>query len=315
MTSIKPAIGFCIKAIVSFGLLYWLLTDLNFQEILESVKQADYLLLLAAFLLHPIGLLISAYRWQILLAARGAVIRLPVLFASYFVGMFFNNFLPSTIGGDVYRAYDSWRLGQSKSDAAAVVFVDRLLGVVALAIFAFIALYFERRFSQLIPNLSLWIALCLIGLASIVIFIFYTPQSLVDIINRVIQLIKGKTGQKIAALVDAFLAFRGERATLFSALILSFLLQINVVVHYYLIGLSMDFDISLLSYFLIIPVVTIVLMLPISINGIGVREGIFALFLAGYGIAKAESVAFVWIGFAMVLVQSVLGGVLYILRK
>ena len=315
MLTVKSTLGLSVKFLISAGLLYWLVSDVDFREILDSVNQADYFLLLLAFLLHPVGLLISACRWQILLKARGAVIRLPVLFASYFVGMFFNNFLPSTIGGDVYRAYDSWRLGQSKSNAAAVVLIDRLLGVVALAIFAFMALYFERRFSNLIPNLSFWVALCLLGLATVVLFIFFTPSPLIRLIEKTTQSLKGKTGEKIKAIIDAFLAFRGEQTTLLYAMILSFLLQINVVVHYYLIGLAMNFDISLLSYFLIIPVVTIILMLPISINGIGVREGLFALFFSGYGIAKTDTIAFVWIGFAMVLVQSILGGVLYTLRK
>lgn len=311
----KLSISLYLKFIVSAGLLYWLLSGTNFREIINSVSQANYGLLVIAFLLHPVGLLISAIRWKLLLTIRGSTPKLRFLVESYFVGMFFNNFLPSTIGGDVYRAYDSWRLGQSKSSAFAIVFIDRMLGVLALAIFAVVALTIDDRFTHSVPHLWLWISIVTLGLLVLVYLIFFTPAPLLDFLDRKKSFYGQKIGKKIESIIDAFLAFRGQRSTLFQAMGLSVLLQINVVIHFILIGLAMGLNVPLSGYFLIIPLVTIILMLPVSINGVGVRESSFAILLAGYGVGTSDAIAFAWIGFIMVLIQSILGGVLYALRS
>ena len=315
MPKLSISKGLAAKFFVSAGLLYWLLSGTNFSEIVTSLRNANYGLLAIAFLLHPVGLLISALRWKLLLTIRGSTPRLRFLVESYFVGMFFNNFLPSTIGGDVYRAYDSWRLGQSKSSAFAIVFIDRMLGVLALAIFAVCALLIDDRFTKSVPHLWLWISLVTLGLILVVYLIFFTPDFLLNFFRKK-KFFSGRVlGKKIDSIIDAFLAFRGQRLTLFQAMGLSVLLQINVVIHFVLIGFAMGLSVPLSGYFLIIPLVTIILMLPVSINGVGIRESSFAIFLAGYGVVKSDAIAFAWIGFIMVLIQSILGGILYALRS
>ena len=89
----------------------------------------------------------------------------------------------------------------------------------------------------------------------------------------------------------------------------------NVVIAYYLLAQSLGLPVPFLNYFLIIPAALLVLMAPVSINGIGLREGAFVFFLGLYGIGRAEAVAFAWIAYGVLLIQGVLGGLVYAFRR
>jgi len=300
-----------LKLIVSAGLLFVLLRNANLGDIWQSMRTANPWVLAVAFSLHGVGFLLSAFRWRLLLRTRDSDASVVFLVRSYVVGVFFNNFLPSTIGGDVYRAYDSWKLGQSKSSAVAVVFVDRFLGLFALMLFALVALSDRSALTQDFPALLGWVILGTVGMTAFLWLIFAPPRWLPALIARV----RLPAGGKIKRVVEAFLAFEGERRALAQALVLSLLLQANVVLHYYLISESLGLEVPLSSFFLIIPLAIVIMMVPVSVNGIGVREGVFVLFFAPFGVAAAEAIAFSWLAYGMTVVQGVLGGVLYATRK
>lgn len=300
-----------LKFAVSGGLLFVILRNANWVEIRTAVAQANWWLLLVALLMHPVGFIISAFRWRMLLRTRGSDTSIRFLVESYIVGMFFNNLLPSTIGGDAYRAYDSYRLGQSKSSAFAVVFVDRFLGLLVLMLFALLALLNSNELTAQIPYLLLWVGLGSLGMSAFVWLVFAPPRWLPGLIGR----LKLPFGRKIHHIIDAFFAFQGHRAVLFRALGLSVLLQLNVIVHYFIIAQALSLPIPLWSFFLIIPLATVITLLPITVNGIGLREGLYVFFFAPFGVSTSLALAFSVIGYGIVLLQGVIGGVVYALRK
>jgi uncharacterized membrane protein YbhN (UPF0104 family) len=110
-------------------------------------------------------------------------------------------------------------------------------------------------------------------------------------------------------------SFRGKPGALGRVLALSLLLQVNVVVSYYLMALSLGLPVPFLNYFLIIPAALLVMMAPVSINGIGLREGAFAFFFGLFGVGRAEAVAFAWIAYGVLLIQGLLGGLVYAFRR
>lgn len=298
------------RIFVSGALIYWILRSTNVTEIVTAVRTADLWLLVAAFLLHILGFTIGAIRWQLLLRARGINATIPFLLESTIVGVFFNNFLPSTIGGDVYRAYNTHQPGQSRANTLTVIFVDRFMGLLALMSLAMFALLSADEAAQNIPQLNVWLALGTVGLAAILWFMFRPPTRSTFIADLNIPM-----GSKIHAIMEAILAFRGQYAVLLKAFGLSLLLQINVVWHYYLVAQALKLPLSFFSLFLIVPLAIVVTLLPISVNGIGVRENVFAFFLAPLAIAKPEAVAFAWIIYGMVVLQGVMGGLVYALRR
>ncbi|HEX6387288.1 MAG TPA: lysylphosphatidylglycerol synthase transmembrane domain-containing protein [Anaerolineae bacterium] len=307
----KKVLPALIKVGISAGLIYWILQGTDLREVFAAAGSANTWLLVLAFSLHIGGLTLSAYRWRLLLHTRGTDVSILFLIESYLVGVFFNNFLPSTVGGDAYRAYDSWRLGQSRSGAVAVVFIDRFLGLLVLMLFALLALLVSNQLMGNVPYLHLWVLSGTAGMLAATWLMFAPPRGLPEVIGR----IQFPFRNKIRSIMDAFLAFKGQREVLFKALGISVLLQANVVIHYYLIARSLSLPIPFYSFFLIIPLTTVITLLPISVNGIGVRENAYVFFFTPFAVLKPEAVAFAWIAYGMVVVQGVMGGLIYGLRK
>ena len=280
-----------LKLCISVGLIFWILRSTNLQNTFASIRSANMVLVLLAGSLHLVGFTISAFRWQLLLDAQGTDAKIPFLVKSYVVGMFFNNFLPSTMGGDAVRAYDSWRLGGSKSGAVAVVFIDRFLGLLALMVFALIAVLFADYLSADVPYLGLWVSLGLAGMLVVVWLIFSPPAWAIAAMTQA----NFPFRERIERIITSLVVFQGRRAVLWSALGLSLLLQANVVLHYYIIAQALALTVPLTAFFLIIPLVTILLMVPISINAIGLRENAYVYFLGALAVGRSEALAFAWI--------------------
>lgn len=307
-------IGFTVlKFAISAGLIWFILRDTSLDEVWGAIQSANPWILALAFSLHFIGFLVSAIRWKGLLKAQGVDAKIPFLFNSYVVSAFFNNLLPSTIGGDAVRAYDSWRLGQSKSDAVAVVFVDRFLGILVLMFFALVAVLFSSTITEDAPSLYLWVIVGSVGVVLISLIMFVPSPRLPRMIENLP--LPGKIKSKLVTIVRAFLAFQGRKQVLAVALFWSAVLQANVVLHYWLISEAMGLDVPWYNFFLIVPLATFVMMIPISINGLGLRETVFAFFFAPFGVANSAAVGFSWIVYGMVVLLGVIGGVVYATRR
>ena len=145
--------------------------------------------------------------------------------------------------------------------------------------------------------------------------IFFSSGGLFRIMDKVLSICPSpiqRIGQKI---VEGFHCFQGRGDTLGQALGLSLLLQVNVVLQYFLIAQALDFQVEFSAFFLVIPVALVTMLLPVSINGIGIREGIFILLFSSLGVGKAQVLALAWIAYGFLLVQGLFGGMVYAIRK
>lgn len=308
-----------VRAIVSCLLLVYLLRNTQLDNIWLSVKTASPLWLFLAFFLHIVGLAITAWRWQMLLDARGSRISVWYLLRSVLIGVFFNSFLPSTVGGDVYRAFDTVKYVGSKTEAMTIVVVERLTGIFALGLFAVAALFLG--FSHF-GNISIvWLALGGLG----VLFLLFlaamnhrvarTAKALFEHPEMLKIAFFQKVRAKLQQIYTALLVYKHNRPVMLVAFFLAMLLQLNVILHYYCIAYALRLSVPFTYFFLVIPVVTIILMLPIFINGIGGREALFVAFFGQFGVESSTAIAFTWIAFGLVLLYGVFGGLLYALRK
>jgi len=304
-----------IKCVISGSLIYWILKDSNVGEIFEAVRSANVPLLLLAFSLNFVGLYISVHRWRLLLRAQDVNASFPFLLKSYLVGMFFNNLLPSTIGGDALRAYDSWRVGKTKAGAVAVIFVDRFLGLLALMLFAVGALLVSKQLAANFGFIRLWILLGAVGTLLLGWIIFMASQQISSFIPKIMFVLSHRLRSLLGTLMSAFLVFHGRKDTLARALGLSMLLQANVVIHYYLFAKALDFSVPIHNFFLIIPLTIFIMMIPVSINAIGVRENALVFFFGTFGVSRPEAIALAWLAYGVVIFQGLLGGIVYALRK
>lgn len=299
-----------LKACVSVALLAFVLRDTGWSDIFASARAVTVPLVLLIFAMQLTNSALSTVRWRGLLRARGTDASFRYLFSSYLIGMFFSNFLPSTIGGDASRAYDTWRLGQSKAGSVAVVFLDRFIGLLGLLLFAAIGLLVPGTVRDQVPLLRFAPLLIGIGvlIASVVLFF---PQ----LIRRIVVLLGELPGAaRFRRIVEVFEPYRNQPRVLGRAFGLSVIQQANVVLMYYVLARGLDFPIAWYNFLLIVPIAIMLMMLPISVNAIGIRESVFAIFFAPFGVSTAAALAFAWISYGIPLLQVAIGGVLYVLR-
>ncbi len=307
--------AFLIKLTVSFVLLaYIILKKTSVPDILWELRDVNMYWILASFSLHALGVWISAVRWRILIQAQGDSVPLGYLVKSYLVGTFFNNFLPTRFGGDIVRIWDGSLYSRSLLRSSAVVLVERLTGVLILLLLALTASLIRLDMAREFPVIWLSMALALGGLGAL--FAFLTPVG-EKLMRRLPE--SGfwrKLKHKTLEFREVVLVYRGQKGAVLRALFWALLLQINVIVHYYLAGKAFHLEVPLLDYFIFIPVVLLVLTIPITIGGLGVREGLYIQILGYYAIPASAAVAFSLIAdTAFTLAVGLIGAVVYITRK
>ena len=311
----KKTLFLLLKLLFSVALILWITNDIALDAVLGVMASSNASLLALAFSLFFVGYVIAAFRWRTLIRVQSGDAPIFFLVRSFMVALFFNNFLPSTVGGDVVRMYDSWRLGNSKSDAVTIVLVDRFLGVIVLLCFALLALMFDKTVAGEVPFIAVWVSAGLSGLAMATWLILKIPASYAEALALKGGGITAQIGGILAKVLRSFQAYRHARSAVLRALGLSILLQVNVVVHFVLLARAVGVEVPVESMFLIIPVAVFIMMLPISINAIGVREAVFVFLFSLYGVESVQALAFAWIAYSFTLLQGVLGGVVFALRR
>ena len=311
----KKTLFLLLKISLSVALILWMTHDIALGSVFAIISESSTALLTLAFSLFFVGYVITAFRWRTLIRVQGGDAPIFFLVRSFMVALFFNNFLPSTVGGDVVRMYDSWRLGNSKSDAVTVVLVDRFLGVIVLLWFALLALIFDEAVAGTVPFIGVWVAASLAGIGIATWLILKIPVSTTQMLSSAKSGGVARIGRILEKVHRSFQAYRHARSAVLGALILSVLLQINVVACFILIARSIGIEVPVESMFLIIPVALFIMMLPISINAIGVRETVFVFLFSLYGIENFQALAFAWLAYGLTLSQGILGGIVFALRK
>ena len=307
----RSRIGTILRVAVSVALIAWILRRAPLGEVLDAFRSADLRYILLAAALSPLGYWSSVSRWRLLIRSQGGDATFWFLVKSFAVGIFFNNLLPSTIGGDAIRAYDTSRSGVGRAAAVAIVVVDRFLGLLALMLFAGVGLLLSYLWSghltDEVPELYGWVAggAAVMGLIAALLFLPWSRPSRLapDLLARL-----GPRFEKVSA---AVFAFQGKGAVLAQAFAWSLFLQTLVVLNGWLLARALHVPIALPHFFLIVPIAVFVMMIPVSINAIGVRENVWAFFFAAFGVASAKGVAVAWLDYGLVLIHALVGGAIY----
>jgi len=306
---------FVLKFIFSLSIIAFILVKKTpISDIGASIKEANLFLIGLSFSLHSLGLFISAYRWQILIHAQGDHVPLGFLAKSYLVGNFFNLFLPSRFGGDIVRIWDGSRHSKSVLKSTAIVFVERLSGIIVLLIFALGVSLIRLDIAQRLPVIWISLGVGFLGLSAILCFFLPLTKKLIDLIPQ--SGVFGKTKRKIFEFREIVFVYKEKKQAFLKALFWAFLLQINVILHYYLVGKALHIDIPLIDYFIFIPIVLILLTIPITINGLGLREALYMTIFASYGILNSSAVSFSLVAdIAFTFIIGIIGGIIYAFRK
>lgn len=300
-----------LRVAVSAALIGWLLRRTDFAEVGAAFRAADLRLVAVAILLVPLGYLTSVLRWRLLLRAQGGDAPLSFLLQSLMVGIFFNNLLPSTIGGDAVRAWDTARAGVNRATAVAVIVVDRFVGLLALMLFAAAGLTLSGRIVSRVPELSGWVWAGVVGMGLTAAVLFLPSRRAPALLARLGAALPGRWGSLPGKVASALFAFQGQGGVLLRAFGWSLVLQSVVVVNAWVLARALRVPIPLADFFLIVPLALFLMMVPVSINGIGVRENAYAFFFRAFGVAASLGVAVAWLDYGILLLQALAGGAVY----
>ncbi|MCI0463436.1 MAG: flippase-like domain-containing protein [Gemmataceae bacterium] len=288
-----------IRLLVSAALLGVVAWRTEWGDVAEAFARLRLELWLAAVALLALTQIVSALRWRLIARALGFERSLGQLTGIYYIGMYFNLLLPTSVGGDVVRA---WYLdgGSGRRLAAfASVLLDRLSGLLVLLALACVALVLTPL------DLPVWVpwfvwgtVLCaVLGMAAL-------------------PLLAGR-GEKAASrrrrLRAALSVIRSPRV-LAGTTLMSLWIQVANVVLVWLVGLAIGAPVPGTYYWIVVPMVSLLTMLPVSVNGMGVREGAMVLFLAPFAAeGTATTLALLW--FAVYAFTSLAGGFVYFFSR
>jgi len=298
------------KVGVSLALLAYLLSTTDLAALTRRVRSGDPLLFAGALGLYTLTLALATWRWRLLLRAQGYQAPLAHLSASYLVATFFNNFLPSNVGGDVIRVRDSSRLTGSTTASLAVVAIDRILGLGALYLLAVIAYVFGgatvRDLAGALPALiALGFVFAVLG------YVYVTPG-----IARWLMSISRLDAfpwirERFEVAQGAVHVYRERVAMVWLAFAASVALQALVVCYYYVVARSLRIPLALSASFLVVPLCTLVQTVPVSFNGWGIRESIYILYFRQLGLTRDSALAFSLVGAGLIVVLSLSGAVVW----
>jgi uncharacterized protein (TIRG00374 family) len=298
---------------VSGALLGYLLLKLDVQEVIAHLAALTPGLVVLAWGYYAACQLLSSYRWQILLAARGIHVPLLRLFSFYMIGMFLNNFMPGAVGGDVVKIYCLRRETHQGKYAVISVFLERftgLLGLSALSM-ATLAIAFHQVQSPRILAAVGGTALFLV----IVVLLIWWPPLAHAIIRGMGRFFPRKLGEKLGQGYAALHSYRDHRKALLAAFLLSVVVQALYALYYALISQGLGIPISAIYFMLFLPLVTVVIMVPITIGGLGIREALMVALFAEVGVAGADVIAVSLTAYFLNTLLSLSGSILLLLQR
>jgi len=285
-----------------------ILLGVDLAHVFELLREMDWLPFLGALGLFLSGALVRAYRWGSLVWALGVRVRWLRLVELYFVGAFFGMFLPTGVGGDAVKMYELSRDDHKASAAISSVLVDRFTGLFVLFAIALLALI--GGYELVTPQVRLLIAL--IFLLSLVAVALLLQRTWIEGWARRLRLDRLLGRVKILRELYLSLHLYGS-AALLRATAASVVWNLILILGYYLLGRAVGIDLSPWYYFLFVPVVSVLLLLP-SLGGLGIREGATMLLFQQVGVSEARALALALAYDVILLVHALIGACLYVIQ-
>lgn len=302
-----------LKVVVSIGLLYALLSRVDVVDLWHYARGASPIWLLVAVALYTLSVAASAWRWGLLLNAQGIGMPFKALVSSFLVANFFNNFLPSNIGGDVIRVADTSKAAGSKTLATTVVIIDRGIGLIGLMLTAALGATVTRMTAGPVSPAMLWAGLALAIGVSVPAFV--SPDSVGRLLKPLRVFHAEWVEERIGRLTAALGRFGDRPRALLGCFGGAIVVQVLLVLFYAAVARSLQIPISSFHLAVIVPMTFIVQMVPISMNGLGVREATFAFYFSRLGLPLESALLVSIIGAALTTLFSLSGGIVYLSRR
>lgn len=304
---------FALKLVLGIGLLGFIISRIEIRDAVAQIRSAsvDYLLLAVFFQL--IAKLIWTSRWQTVLKLNDIQRGFWELLGIVHIGLFFNNFLPSSVGGDAIRGYyaSNSKAGLAKSYGSLIV--ERTIGLLALALMVVVAVSYAILGGTLQSSYAL---LIIAGIGSVFLFVLGMSLLFWDGWHRLLLIMVSyfpRVSKILSDISESLKVFRRANwASRMLVIISSAALQVVAVYFYLMCARGLGISTPTVMFFVIIPVAIVIAMLPISLNGLGVRETALIVLLVRQGADETQVGAFALLALAISTAFSLIGGIVYI---
>ena len=305
-----------LKIVISLALIALAFYMVDYRQVAAQLAKAQPLYFVLALAFYMLAITINGAKWQVLLRAQGVLVPFAVVLRFIFVGFFFNNFFPANVGGDVMRGYSLARYTDRAADAAVSVIVDRVIGLMAYMSTAVIAAVVAVNFTGRTELQKVeWIAIVALLVLALGFGVLLSRR-LRMLIARIFQIrFLAPFAPLWGRISDAFGAYRFRYRALVSAFGIGLVGILCTTIVNWLLSQSMGGLMSFGAIFLLNPLIALVLMIPVSIGGIGVNQAAYPFFYSLAGVPAGHALAVSILMQAIMVIGSLPGGVLWLLDK
>jgi glycosyltransferase 2 family protein len=291
-----------LKIGVSSALLIYLFSKIGGMEVIRNIVLVSPVTFVAAALLYIVSSYISSLRWRLFLPNT---LGMRWIFSTYMTGAFFNVCLPSTIGGDAVKIYylsrklsDPGRgkikpgMNEYAAISVASVFMDRYTGLAALLLIGMTGTI--AGYQLLAESPALWV----------------TPSLFVAFVVGSVLFLRFRFGSRIKFIMNMYAYFTpyfGKKQVLAKALLYSVILQLIVVLSVYILARGLSIEVTFLQLLVFVPLISLISLVPISISGLGLREGAYVFFLSSIGVRNDLAMTLSLLHFLSVAAASLWG--------
>lgn len=315
----KSTAIFCLKLLITLVPAYFVYNnivkapDWSIDDLYTLFSWKGVLPFVVAILCMFVSNFTACLQWKLLLEKQGVRLSYGRLLKLYYVGLFFNNFMPGNVGGDVKKVYDIRMQGGQDSVGAGftATFFDRLFGLFFITLFAIAVglLFFVHDAEQSVfiwPSIWIFLGFCML-------FASMFSRRLGRLLNKIMcKMLPVKIGLRLTHMFERFQCFRSVKLWVAISCLSAVTQSLRIFVHYFC-GLSLGVDLTMSWYFYYIPLVAIISALPISIGGFGPRELLAQSLFARAGVPGLESVVIQLLAYFVSLVLSLFGAIVFLL--
>ncbi len=305
-----------VKLTISVVLLAILLSRVDLAGLWASARSASAAWLVVALALYALTVAGATWRWHLLLDLQHVRLPTRTLLGSYLVATFFNNFLPSNIGGDVVRIRDTARPAGSKTLATTIVLVDRVLGLMGLVLVAALGATLAASWRGQAPSpiWPSWLWAGFIAGAAATVPAVVAPARFGRLLQPLTIMHPTWVGEKIDTLTNALGRFRERPAALAGCFTGAVAVQALLVVYYFAVVHALHMPVTVLDLAVIVPISLVVQLIPVSVNGFGVREAAFSLYFTRLHLPIQSAVLLSLMATALIMFFSLTGAAVYVSR-
>ena len=289
----KNVLSFGLKLLVSSTFLYIFLSRVDIDVVIETLKRTNIPLFIAGFFIYILTIFVSTKRWSLFLPRN---LRYFKLVSLYFIGSFFNTFLPGLVGGDAVKAFYLYRHIGKGGLSLAAVFMDRYMGLTAMAgiaLIAFVGGYTYIKGTELVWLIPAFLGVLLLG-------------------SLILWKVNWGKIKYLSAFYTPLMEYKTRKEIIYRGLFLGFIVQSIGITSIFVISRAIGIHAPIIYFFMFVPIISAASAIPVSVAGLGIREAGFVILFTKVGVASAEALSLSLLTFTAMCMVNSIGGIEYL---